>query len=178
MSDKQVVDVAQAIFKNNLASLEDLIRDGFNINRAYSAPIGCPYEDIEEYSMSGYYLQYNVEGSTGEYVLDDAEKYGKSIKWTPLQMAAAYGRKNVIMFLLSKGVDHKVKDDLGNTAEDIADEFDTNVRMKKFFEGLKNENEIPSKVIDLEKEVVELEKKNEKLKLKLKELEERLIKIM
>ena len=103
MANKEISDVASAIFKNNLASLNDLIQDGFNVNRAYPAPIGCPYEVIDMYSMSGYYLPGNVEGSTGEYLIDEDKNYGNSIEWTPLQLAAAYGRKNIIKFLLSKG---------------------------------------------------------------------------
>jgi hypothetical protein len=36
----QVEAVAKAIFNNDKATLRDILKDGFNINRSYASPIG------------------------------------------------------------------------------------------------------------------------------------------
>jgi hypothetical protein len=39
----QVEAVAKAIFKNDKATLNDILKDGFNINRTYPSPIGLSF---------------------------------------------------------------------------------------------------------------------------------------
>jgi hypothetical protein len=65
---------------------------------------------IESYSMSGYYLSFDLDNeNTGAYLISEDTTYGKSIEWTPLQMAAAYGRYSIYLLLLSKGGFEKIK---------------------------------------------------------------------
>jgi chromosome segregation ATPase len=55
------------------------------------------------------------------YLEVESKSYGDNIPWTPLMLAAALGRKEIIDFLLTyKGIDISIKDSTGRTALEIS----------------------------------------------------------
>eukprot|EP01080_Neovahlkampfia_damariscottae_P007662 gene7662-11982_t len=57
----------------------------------------------------------------------DSKKYGDSIPWTLLQLAAGLGKQKSVDFLISKGADVNIKNKAGNTAEMISKKLNKNI---------------------------------------------------
>jgi ankyrin repeat protein len=61
----------------------------------------------------------------------DNKKYGTSIPWTVLQLAAGLGKQKSIDFFISKGASLEIKDKTGNTAEMISTLLKQNVKFSQ-----------------------------------------------
>eukprot|EP01080_Neovahlkampfia_damariscottae_P012704 gene12704-6902_t len=137
------MSVDEAIYKENINKLEELIKKGFKIDKQYPYPLGCN------------------------------QSYGDSIPWTPLQYAAAIGKQSVIDFLIENGADISIKDKTGRTAQEIGDNLKRNidvlssVKKKERKEKERKENERK------EKERKENERKEKERKEKERKEKER-----
>eukprot|EP01080_Neovahlkampfia_damariscottae_P011618 gene11618-4860_t len=161
MSDLEK-QLSKVICENNIHQLKDMVIDGLNINILCRYPVGCQFLQLNEgeMDMSGYYLPFIESNSSGQYIGNLDADFGKEIEWTPLQLAAAYGRHTIIDFLISHNADTSIKDAAGNTAKKIAQIFAVNIKL----------DVSETSIEKLESQVENLEEENLEIVMKLDEL--------
>eukprot|EP01080_Neovahlkampfia_damariscottae_P010908 gene10908-3613_t len=120
--EQQLGKLKDFIFNEDIKSLENSFLNGLSVDQVYERPIGCVlyskvYSDsdlpsLEETPTSpvpGVHL-YEFGSKYDDYYPPvyeiDSKKYGDSIPWTLLQLAAGLGKQKSVDFLISKGADH------------------------------------------------------------------------
>jgi hypothetical protein len=96
------------------------------------------------------------------------KEFDSEIQWTPLMLAAAYGRHTIIDLLMENGAKVELKDAKGNTAQEISNIFQVKVKFVTSQEKFEN---FETKISKLEAESENLNQAFQHLQKLLKETE-------
>lgn len=150
MSSSLAQILANYIINDNLNAIEELINQGFNVNKPQKE-FGLVYEPTYQFYklLNGSIYYGSGFGSNMEF--------GEYIPWTPLQFAAILGRDLIIQKLLLKS-DITIKDKAGQTAKDIAKRRShmSTVDILDAFSQFQIENEEPKQVSQIPNDSEEL----------------------
>jgi uncharacterized protein len=108
LTDQGESPLMMAVFKGQVETAQQLIKLGADVNKTGWTPL--------HYAATAGHAQL-VSILLANYAYIDAESPNKT---TPLMMAAHYGTPGVVKLLLEEGADPLLKNDLGLTAIDFA----------------------------------------------------------